>query len=134
MKFLIFLASLSLAWAQEEYHCHCATFITTEEGAELVHNLPEFIMDSCEHFEECELHCSEEFIELTNGGDLDHVTEDGNIIGQVACDTLAAEGYLDVEASEVYMYSSICHGPWLYNGFKSQTPLCCVGGEYEACP
>ncbi|KAG7164238.1 uncharacterized protein LOC121871933 [Homarus americanus] len=133
MKYLvIFLATLSLAWGQE-IHCHCVTAVTVEDGAELIHGLPFTEVVDCSNFEECELRCSEEFTELTNGGDLDFVLDNGKVVGQVACDNLAKEGYQDLEPSEVYMYSSICHGPWLYNGFKSQQKLCCEGGQYTPC-
>ncbi|XP_042230487.1 uncharacterized protein LOC121871945 [Homarus americanus] len=129
---LVMVATLSLAWGQE-MHCHCATFVSTVEGGILMHNLPYTEVTDCDDFEGCESRCTKEFIDLTDGGDLDHELEDGNIVGQLCCDTAAAEGYENLMPSEVYMYSSICHGPWLYNGYKSKQKLCCDEGKYVHC-
>ncbi|KAG7164236.1 hypothetical protein Hamer_G020748 [Homarus americanus] len=101
---LVMVATLSLAWGQE-MHCHCATFVSTVEGGILMHNLPYTEVTDCDDFEGCESRCTKEvnvtlgflatdsisrFIDLTDGGDLDHELEDGNIVGQLCTCTAAS--------------------------------------------
>ncbi|XP_042230465.1 uncharacterized protein LOC121871932 [Homarus americanus] len=129
---VVLLAFVSLAWGQEQ-HCHCASIITTEEGAGLAYDLPPTEVQDCNNLEACELRCIDEYTVLTNDGDLDFVLENGETVGQVACNTLKPQGYDDVGPLEVFLYYNLCLGPWYYTGFKSQQKLCCVGGEHTPC-
>ncbi|KAG7164237.1 hypothetical protein Hamer_G020749 [Homarus americanus] len=56
---VVLLAFVSLAWGQEQ-HCHCASIITTEEGAGLAYDLPPTEVQDCNNLEACELRCIDE--------------------------------------------------------------------------
>ncbi|XP_050720569.1 uncharacterized protein LOC127000649 [Eriocheir sinensis] len=118
---------------EDSEHCHCGVFATEHEGLVELDEFPHEHVADCSKVLECKTVCQNAWNTVVGGGDLDAVTSGGITVGQRFCDNLEADGILNFGPNKVHGYSSICHGPLLYDNLESNQDLCCKGGNYEAC-
>ncbi|XP_076029912.1 uncharacterized protein LOC143020041 [Oratosquilla oratoria] len=123
----LFLTVCSVAWGFS--NCRCALMTTFGMGEYIVSELPGIDMGSCTDSTGCEARCYDEYDNMTYGGDLYHMMDDLETVGQHLCKFYEH----DMHNQYLYAYSKLCEGPWVYTGHHSLQMLCCWQGRQYAC-
>ncbi|XP_068234039.1 uncharacterized protein [Palaemon carinicauda] len=133
--FLLLLASAAFASAQAEPWCRCAAFVTYEHTEIMVYEAPEIAIETCDAAgaDDCKAGCVAELTAASDNGDLWHITDDGQTVGQYICSYLADHRFFSIYNHRVYGYYEVCGGAWQYADLLSQQMLCCVSGKHEHC-
>merc|ERR1712126_16301 len=135
MKVLVFLlAAIVASVSGQEAYCRCAAFTTHEHSELRVYEGPTLPVTSCDTDHDlCKDSCYDYLDELTDGGDLWRIQQDGQTVGQHICSYMASHFIFFIHNKMAYGYYEFCGGAWEYSGVASQQKLCCNGGRHDHC-